>query len=117
DAVVLVLERRAAGAVAYGVRAVVSDRRRRSAPRSAALVIGEVDGIADRVAHRVVVPGREAEEVAALDPGESRAPLGDDEATARVRDDVGPRCRGHVVAAHPHLVVSRRREPPESILE
>ena len=59
-----------------------------SSPR---VLVAQVEHVAHRVAHRIVVPGREAIEVAVLRPGEAAAALRDDEAAARVGDDVRPR--------------------------
>ena len=77
-------------------------------------LVAQVQHLAHRIADRIVVPRREAEEVAVLGPGEAAAPLGHDEAAVRIGDDVGPRRRRHAVAAHAHLVVAVRRRARRS---
>ena len=72
DAAVIVLERRAAGPVPDDVGPSCRIGRRRRAPELARLFVAQVDRLADRVAYRVVVPGREPEEEAVLRPGRTR---------------------------------------------
>src|SRR4051795_6235937 len=85
---------------------IASDRARRGAPQLTGRLVLEIDHLAHRIAHRVVVPRGEPEEVAVLRPGAAAAPLGHHEAAMSVGYDVGPGCRGNLVFREPDEIVA-----------
>src|SRR3954451_11118837 len=78
-------------------KGIPSDRARRGAPQLTGRLILEIDHLAHRISHRVVVPRGEPEEVAVLRPGAAAAPLRHHEPAMPVGDDVGPRGRRNLV--------------------
>ena len=86
-----ILEPAIPGAVTRDVcRFLAADRLCRRAPQLAAVVIPDVDRLADRVADRVVGPWRELVLAAVPRPGVARPGLGDLETKRRIRDHVQP---------------------------
>ena len=98
DAVRLVLEATVALAVAGDVAGGLADRQRGRAPEVAGLLVADVEGLAGRIAHRIVRPGREVVLLAVHRPGGAAALGRDLEAEAGVADHVEPgRRRGLAV--------------------
>ena len=82
------------GAVTDDVgRLFAPNRLSRRAPHLACVVIADIDGFADRVAHRIVRPWGELVLAAVLRPCVAGPGLGDLEAERLVGDDVQPRRR------------------------
>src|SRR6185312_12611078 len=75
----------------------------------------EIEYFAARIAHRIIVPRREAVEVAVLAPRVSAAALRHAESGVRVRDDVGPWRRRYRRAGNGDLVVAAISEVPEAV--
>ena len=69
DPVLRMLEDAVAESVAADVRGRPAARQRRGRPEVTALFVTEVQGFSARIAHGIVVPGREAEFVGILAPG------------------------------------------------
>ncbi len=78
--------------------------RRSGAPQRAAVFILNVQYVCRRVAHRIVVPRREAEEVAAVHPGTAGTPLAYQRAAAVIGNDVQPWSGWYAVAANANLI-------------
>src|ERR1700682_2033252 len=91
--------------MANGVWSLLPNRTGCGAPQLTGLIILQIHHLAGRITHRIVVPGREPEEVAVLGPGARAAALGDDEPAVPVSDDIGPRRRRHPVSRDQDLVV------------
>ena len=91
DAAFLVLEHAVAESVPADVGRRPAHGQRHRRPEVAAVLVAQVEGLTARIAHRVVVPGTEAELVGVLAPGVAESALGDDAAEVRVRQDVHPR--------------------------
>ncbi len=75
---------------------VVTDagaRQWRGRPEMAAVFVAQIKDFPARIAHRVVVPGCEAELMGVLAPGVGKAILRDDGSKVRIRQHVHPRCR------------------------
>ncbi len=117
DPGVLLLEGRCAGEMAHLERRGVFHRRGRGAPHFAAFLIAQVENIAGRIAHRVVVPRSEAVEVAADSPAESAAALGDHEAGVRIRHHVRPGRFGELIAVHEDRVAVPVIEASDAVVE
>ncbi|KFB72658.1 MAG: hypothetical protein AW09_002150 [Candidatus Accumulibacter phosphatis] len=66
-------------------------------PELAGLFIAQVEGFATRIGHRVVVPRGQTEFVRVLAPGVGNAAFRNDAAKMRIRQDVDPRCRRHLL--------------------
>src|SRR5918992_4102713 len=111
------LERRAAGRMTNRVRRVAANRGGRRAPHLSARLVAQVEYVARRVTHRIVVPGCEPEEVAVLGPGETGAAFRDDKAAARIGDDVRPRSGRDAIPTNAHLVVTVRCDAAKSVVE
>ncbi len=73
-----------------------TDRRRCGRPDVAGLFVAEVDGFSARIAHRIVVPGRETKFVRILAPGVGGAALRNDRAEVRIGENVHPRRRRYL---------------------
>src|SRR4030065_2730270 len=85
-----------AEAVASDVRGRSAAGERRGGPEVAPLFVTEVEGLSAHIAHRVVVPWREAEFMGVLIPSIGLAALRDDGAEVRIRQDIHPRGRRHL---------------------
>src|SRR5690606_34149864 len=59
-------------------------------PDGACILITQVKKLSRRIAHGIVVPRCQTEEVTASSPGTPASALRDEEPSARIRDDVGP---------------------------
>jgi hypothetical protein len=77
----------------------------------------QVQYVGDRVTDGIVVPRRQAEEVAAIGPGAAGTALADDEPAALVRNDIGPRRGGQRVAGDANHVVAVPVQPADPVVE
>ena len=85
-----VLEHAVAKAMPDDVGAPRACRQGRRGPEAAGLFIAQEERLAAAIAHRVVMPGGEAEFVGILAPGVSRTALRDDGAEVRIGQHVHP---------------------------
>ena len=82
----------------------------------AALFIAEVECFSARIAHGIVVPGSEAKLVGILGPGIRRAALRDDGSEVRVRQDIHPWRRRHLIMrGRNDILAAIRGESAESV--
>ena len=93
----VVLEHRVALAVAGAIGVVLANGQRRGSPTRAALVVAQVDDFRLRIAHRIVVPRRQAIGLAVAAPRESQSAFAHQRAEVRIGHDVGPR-RGRLAS-------------------
>ena len=84
----------------------------------AALFVAQVKGFAARIAHRVIVPGREAELVGVLAPGVGRAVLREHRPKVWIRQHVDPRRGRRPTGRGRHDVLAPiRGEAPQAVVE
>ena len=95
-------------------RGLLADRERRRSPQISSLFVPDIDGLARRIADRIVRPGRELV-LAAIDrPRVPRTRLGDLEAETRVCDYIDPRRRRPPsLAEDRHVLASVRSKAAE----
>ncbi|MCY1390258.1 hypothetical protein D9M71_50740 [compost metagenome] len=89
-----VAEAAVAEAMGAAIDTAVANRLGGGAPQVVAVLVADVENLAQRVRHRVVGPRRELVLAAVLGPGVSPALGGNLEAEGRVGDHVDPRRRG-----------------------
>ena len=91
DLVARVLPCGVALAVPDGVRPAVAGRQRRGRPETAGVLVADEDGLARRIADRVVAPRRQPVVVTVFGPGEAQAGFRRGESEPRMGHDVRPR--------------------------
>ena len=116
DAGGVVFEHAVAEPVAAHVRVRAGYGRRRRRPEPAGVLVPQVERLAARVHHWIVVPRREPELVCILGPGVAGAALGDDRAELRIGQHVDPgRGRGAARAQRHDVFAAVAREPAELV--
>src|ERR1019366_8548623 len=92
--------------------------QRRGGPEVPALFVTQVTGFSARIAHWVVVPGREAELVGILAPRIGQSVLGNDGSKVRIRQHIHPGCRRHFpVSSRDDVLAPIRGESSQSVEE
>ncbi|MNM60737.1 hypothetical protein D3C81_720270 [compost metagenome] len=92
--------------------------QRHRRPHTTRILIAHVEGLATRVRHRIIEPGRQAEFVRILEPRIARCTLTDDRAQAGVRDHIGPwRRRRRVFAQHHDVLAAVLAETAGTVVE
>ncbi len=118
DARLGMLEHAVAEAVARGVVASAACRQRRRGPELAGSFVAQVERFAAGVAHRIVMPWRQAELVGVLVPGVGLAAFRDHGAEAGVGQHVGPWRRGALrFAGGDHVFAAVFREAADAVFQ
>src|SRR5688572_27479612 len=117
NAITRVCERRGALAVPNAVRKLAHYWRRRRAPEITRFGIANVDHVAHGITYRIVVPWRDAIEVAVARPYRSRASLGYQESAVIVRDYVEPWGRGHLITAYANAIRAGRVHTADPVVK
>ena len=118
DAAFGVLENGVAESVPGGVGGDATTGQRRRRPVMAALLVTQVQGLAARIADRIVGPGRKPELMRVLPPGVGKPALGDDRAEVRVGEHIHPRGRGQLpLSCGDDIFAPVRGETAQAVVE